>query len=91
MEFAGWLPIKLLWASISTCPSHQCSFRGIRGCKTGDIGIKSDLDSKEMDRRSSERKSRFLDVPGLIQIIYGRDKATGDVCGIYFLKIRKRS
>ena len=52
----------------------------------GDIGINYYLDSKEVGRRSSERKSRLLDVPGLIQIVYGRDKVKGDECGIYFFE-----
>jgi len=50
------------------------------------VRIKSDLDPEELDRRLNERKSRFLEVPGLIQKIYGRDEATGDVCGIYFFE-----
>ncbi len=50
------------------------------------VRIKSDLDPEELDRRLNERKPRFLDVPGLIQKIYGRDEATGDVCGIYFFE-----
>lgn len=50
------------------------------------VRIKSDLDPKELERRVNERKPRFLDVPGLIQKIYGRDEATGDVCGIYFFE-----
>ena len=50
------------------------------------VRIKSDLDPEELDRRLNERKPRFLEVPGLIQKIYGRDEATGDVCGIYFFK-----
>ena len=50
------------------------------------VRIKSDLDSEELDRRLIERKPRFLEVPGLIQKIYGRDEATGDVCGIYFFE-----
>ena len=48
------------------------------------VRIKSDLEPEELDRRLNERKPRFLEVPGLIQKIYGRDEATGDVCGIYF-------
>ena len=36
-----------------------------------------------------ERKPRFLEVPGLIQKIYGRDPSTGDVCGIYFFENRE--
>ena len=50
------------------------------------VRIKSDLDPGELDRRLNERKPRFLEVPGLIQKIYGRDAATGDVCGIYFFE-----
>lgn len=50
------------------------------------VRIKSELDPEELDRRLNERKPRFLEVPGLIQKIYGRDEATGDVCGIYFFK-----
>ena len=33
-----------------------------------------------------ERRPRFRDVPGLTQKIYGRDPASGDVCGIYFFE-----
>ena len=50
------------------------------------VRIKSALDSKELDRRLEERKPRFLEIPGLIQKIYGRDEGTGDVCGIYFFE-----
>jgi len=50
------------------------------------VRIKSDLDEKELERRVLERKPRFLEVPGLIQKMYGRDEATGDVCGIYFFE-----
>jgi len=28
----------------------------------------------------------FLEVPGLVQKLYGRDGATGDLCGIYFFE-----
>lgn len=50
------------------------------------VRVKSQLDEKELERRLIERRPRFLDVPGLIQKIYGRDAATGDVCGIYFFE-----
>lgn len=50
------------------------------------VRIKSELDTEEFDRRLTERRPRFRDVPGLIQKIYGRDQATGDVCGIYFFE-----
>ncbi len=50
------------------------------------VRIKSDLEPQELDRRLNERKPRFLEVPGLIQKIYGRDEVTGDVCGIYFFE-----
>jgi hypothetical protein len=48
------------------------------------VRIKSDLDPKEVERRLAERQPRFRLVHGLVQKIYGRDTATGDVCGIYF-------
>jgi len=50
------------------------------------VRVKSGLDAKELERRLIERKPRFLEVPGLVQKIYGRDEATGDVCGIYFFE-----
>ena len=48
------------------------------------VRIKSGLDAAELDRRLLERRPRFREVRGLVQKIYGRDAATGDVCGIYF-------
>jgi hypothetical protein len=48
------------------------------------VRIKSGLDAEEFDRRLLERRPRFREVPGLVQKIYGRDDATGDVCGIHF-------
>ena len=53
------------------------------------VRVKSDLDPEELERRLNERKPRFLQVPGLIQKIYGRDEATGDVCGIYFFESKE--
>jgi hypothetical protein len=50
------------------------------------VRIKSQLDAKELVRRLIERKPRFLKVSGLVQKIYGRDEATGDICGIYFFE-----
>jgi len=50
------------------------------------VRIKSRLEAKEFERRLLERRPRFLEVPGLVQKIYGRDSATGDVCGIYFFE-----
>jgi len=50
------------------------------------VRVKSRLDATEIDRRLLERRPRFLEVPGLVQKIYGRDRATGDVCGIYFFE-----
>ncbi len=50
------------------------------------VRIKNELDPKEMDRRLLERRPKFLEVPELAQKIYGRDLATGDVCGIYFFE-----
>ena len=50
------------------------------------VRAKSGLDIQELDRRLLERRPRFLEVPGLLQKIYGRDSATGAVCGIYFFE-----
>ena len=50
------------------------------------VRIKSGLDAQEFERRLEERRPRFREVPGLVQKIYGRDRATGDVCGIYFFE-----
>ena len=50
------------------------------------VRIKSNLEAKELEHRLNERKPRFLEVPGLLQKIYGRDETTGDVCGIYFFE-----
>ena len=50
------------------------------------VRAKSNLDPAELDKRLLERRPRFLDVPGLVQKIYGRDESTGVVCGIYFFE-----
>lgn len=50
------------------------------------VRIKSDLEMEEFERRLLERRPRFRDVSGLTQKVYGRDSATGDVCGIYFFE-----
>ena len=53
------------------------------------VRVKSELDWEELGPRVLERKPRFLEVPGLVQKIYGRDPETGDVCGIYFFESRE--
>lgn len=50
------------------------------------VRVTSGLAAEELERRLLERRPRFLEVPGLIQKIYGRDETTGDVCGIYFFE-----
>jgi hypothetical protein len=50
------------------------------------VRLKSELDAKELESRMEERRPQFLEVPGLIQKFYGRDKETGAVCGIYFFE-----
>jgi heme-degrading monooxygenase HmoA len=50
------------------------------------VRAKSQLDEKELERRLLERRPRFHDVPGLVQKLYGRDEATGAVCGVYFFE-----
>ena len=52
------------------------------------IRIKSDLGFAELERRIQERKPGFLEVPGLLQKIYGHDPQSGDICGIYFFASR---
>jgi hypothetical protein len=53
------------------------------------VRVQSDLPFEELERRVLKRKPEFREVPGLIQKIYGRDPATGDVCGIYFFESRE--
>ena len=50
------------------------------------VRVKSNLDLEELERRLLERFPRFQGVPGLRQKVYGRNEATGDVCGIYFFE-----
>jgi hypothetical protein len=52
------------------------------------VRVKSGLDRAELERRVLERRPRFLEVPGLIQKIYGEDESTGEMCGIYFFEDR---
>ena len=52
------------------------------------VRVASDVDADELERRVEERRSQFLDVPGLLQKVYGRDAATGDWCGVYFFADR---
>ena len=50
------------------------------------VRVRSDLSFDELMRRVEERRPQFLEVPGLIQKVYGRDPASGDACGIYFFE-----
>jgi len=50
------------------------------------VRVRSGLDVDELERRLLGRRPRFLEVPGLLQKIYGRDHETGAVCGIYFFE-----
>jgi hypothetical protein len=52
------------------------------------VRIKSRLDPREVDRRLRERRPQFLEVPGLVQKLYGRERGTDDVCGVYFFETR---
>jgi hypothetical protein len=49
------------------------------------VHIESQLDPAELERRMLERRPRFLEIPGLLQKIYGRDD-DGRYCGIYFFE-----
>ena len=53
------------------------------------VRIKSSLEFEELERRLLERKPGFLEVPGLVQKIFGHDPASGDLCGIYFFESRE--
>jgi hypothetical protein len=53
------------------------------------VRLTSDLPFDELERRLMVRKPSFMDVPGLIQKIYGHDPATGAACGIYFFESRE--
>jgi hypothetical protein len=50
------------------------------------VRAESGLNATELEGRLLERRPRFLQVPGLLQKIYGRDSTTGAVCGIYFFE-----
>jgi hypothetical protein len=50
------------------------------------VRAKSGLNEEKLERRLLERKPRFFEVPGLLQKIYGRDRETGAICGIYFFE-----
>ena len=50
------------------------------------VRAKSNLSPQELENKLLERKPRFLEVPGLVQKIYGKDETTGEVCGIYFFE-----
>jgi hypothetical protein len=39
--------------------------------------------------RITSGRPRFREVAGLVQKIYGRDEATGEVCGIYFFESKQ--
>ena len=47
------------------------------------VRARSGLAVEDLERRLLERRPRFLEVPGLLQKVYGRDSATGAVCGNY--------
>jgi len=52
------------------------------------VRTKTNLEPAEIERRLHQRETRFREVPGLVQKVYGREPATGDVCGIYFFEGR---
>jgi hypothetical protein len=50
------------------------------------VRLTSELGEKELERRMNERRPQFHEVPGRVHKFYGREKATGAVCGIYFFE-----
>jgi hypothetical protein len=65
---------------------RHCLFGGELTAAILFVRIESGLDAEEFERRLVERRPRFREVAGLVQKIYGRDDASGDVCGIYFFE-----
>jgi len=53
------------------------------------VRIDSSLGPEDLARRVAERRSQFETVPGLIQKLYIKDEATGDVGGLYFFQSRE--
>ena len=52
------------------------------------VRIETALTAAEAERRIRERQPMFREVPGLVQKIFARDAASGDICGIYFFRDR---
>jgi hypothetical protein len=53
------------------------------------VRAKSSLDEAELTNRLLKRKPKFLEVPGLVQKMYGKDPSTGHICGIYFFETQQ--
>lgn len=53
------------------------------------VRIKSTLDQADLLRRMNERLPSFRPIPGLIQKVFGRDEASGTICGLYFFESRE--
>ena len=53
------------------------------------VRAKSQLDEVALAERLLERRPKFLEIPGLLQKIYGRDPETGHICGIYFFESKE--
>jgi len=53
------------------------------------VRIRSALAPEELAQRAQERRSQFEAVPGLLQKLYIRDEATGEVGGLYFFASRE--
>jgi len=53
------------------------------------VRVQTSLAPEVLADRARARTSEFSAIPGLIQKVYGRDPATGDVCGIYFFESRE--
>jgi hypothetical protein len=50
------------------------------------VRLASGMPPAEAEAVLREREPRFREVPGLVQKIYGRDPATGEICGIYLFE-----
>lgn len=53
------------------------------------VRLKSNLDKNELEPILLDRKSKFLNVPGLVQKVYGKNETADYFCGIYFFESKE--
>jgi len=53
------------------------------------VRIRSPLTPEELARRARERAPQYAAIPGLLQKVYVRNDASGEVGGLYFFESRE--